>query len=49
VDKKLMIYIAFGAAIGFFFGGIWEAIAAMVLIYIALRIDYLIKIFEHRR
>lgn len=49
MEKTLVIYIAFGAAIGFFFGGIWEAIAAMVLIYIALRIDHLVKKFEYRR
>ncbi|WP_162273621.1 DUF3329 domain-containing protein [Planococcus versutus] len=49
MEKTLAIYIVFGAVIGFFFGGIWEAIAAMVLIYIALRMDHFIKKKEDRR
>lgn len=49
MEKTLAIYIAFGTAIGVFFGEIWEAVAAMVLIYIALRIDHLTKKFEYRR
>lgn len=48
MDKTLAIYIGFGAIMGFFFGGIWQAIAAMALIYIALRMDELIKALTDR-
>ncbi|WP_186759713.1 hypothetical protein [Planococcus sp. CPCC 101016] len=49
MDKQLAIYIGFGAIMGVFFGVVWQAIAAMALIYIALRIDDLIKVLENRR
>ncbi|BAB07687.1 hypothetical protein [Halalkalibacterium halodurans] len=31
----LSVYIAIGAIAGLFFGGMWEGITALVLIYIA--------------
>ena len=49
MESTLRIYIAFGAIIGLFFGGVWQGIAAMALIYIAQRIDQLIKALEYRR
>lgn len=48
MDKTLATYIGFGAIIGVFFGEIWQAIAAMALIYIALRMDELIKALTNR-
>lgn len=48
MDKTLATYVGFGAIMGFFFGGIWQAIGAMVLIYIALRMDELIKALNNR-
>ncbi len=49
MDRTLATYIGFGAIMGFFFGGVWQAVAAMTLIYIALRVDDLIKALENRR
>ncbi|GIN19321.1 hypothetical protein [Siminovitchia fordii] len=39
VDKYLALYIAIGGIIGLFFGGMWEGISAMVLIYIAQKLE----------
>lgn len=41
VDKYLPLYITIGGIIGFFFGGVWEGISAMVLIYIAQYLQYI--------
>lgn len=43
VDKYLAAYIAFGGIVGLFFGGMWNGITAMVLIYIAQKLGYIIK------
>ncbi|WP_223638916.1 hypothetical protein [Planococcus sp. 4-30] len=48
MDKTLATYIGFGAIMGVFFGEIWLAIAAMTLIYIALRMDEFIKALTNR-
>ncbi len=39
VDKYLALYIAIGGIIGLFFGEMWEGISAMVLIYIAQKLE----------
>lgn len=43
VDKYLALYIALGGIIGLFFGGMWEGISAMVLIYIAQKLELLTR------
>ncbi|MEO4054784.1 hypothetical protein [Solibacillus sp. CAU 1738] len=43
VDKYLARYISFGGIVGLFFGGMWEGISAMVLIYIAQKLEYLTR------
>ncbi|MBS4196724.1 hypothetical protein [Lederbergia citri] len=48
VDKYLALYISIGGIAGLFFGGMWEGIGAMVLIYIAQRLEYITRIFEER-
>ena len=48
VDKYLAMYISIGGIIGLFFGGMWEGISAMVLIYIAQRLEYLTRILKNK-
>ncbi|MBS4201776.1 hypothetical protein KHA93_19415 [Bacillus sp. FJAT-49732] len=48
VDKYLASYISIGGIVGLFFGGMWEGISAMVLIYIAQRLEYITRIYEKR-
>ncbi|WP_434400670.1 hypothetical protein M1Q06_15955 [Planococcus sp. 11815] len=49
MEKNLLVYIAVGALLGLFYGSIWQGIAAMTLVYIALRLDHLIKLLEFRK
>jgi hypothetical protein len=48
LGKQLTSYILIGAIIGLFFGGMWQGISAMVLIYIAMRFDYFIRTYEKK-
>jgi hypothetical protein len=49
VDKPLALYIVTGGIIGLFFGGMWQGISAMVLIYIAQRLELLTRIIENKK
>lgn len=46
--KHLIQYIIIGGVIGFFFGGVWNGITAMVLIWIAVRFEYFIRTYEKK-
>ncbi|MEK9196980.1 hypothetical protein ACH0B5_10165 [Ureibacillus sp. 179-F W5.1 NHS] len=43
INKSLGFYIAFGGIVGLFFGGMWNGIGAMVLIYIAQQLEYIAR------
>lgn len=43
------MYIAIGVLLGLFHDSIWTGIGAMVLIYIAVRLDALIKLMKSSR
>lgn len=49
MEKNLLVYITVGGLLGLFYGSIWQGIVAMSLVYIALRLDHLIKLVEFRR
>ncbi|MEB1808352.1 MAG: hypothetical protein LPK26_13850 [Bacillaceae bacterium] len=46
--KHLIQYIIIGSVFGFFFGGVWNGISAMVLIWIAVRFEYFIRTYEKK-
>ncbi|WP_169819171.1 hypothetical protein [Anaerobacillus arseniciselenatis] len=48
IPKQLMLYIIIGGGIGLFFGGFWNGISAMVLIWIAMRFEYFIRTYEKK-
>ncbi|MGE6614160.1 hypothetical protein ACQKFG_27440 [Peribacillus sp. NPDC076916] len=48
IPKELMAYIIIGGGVGLFFGGFWNGISAMVLIWIAIRFEYFIRTYEKK-
>ncbi|MCD8510165.1 MAG: hypothetical protein LRY73_10050 [Bacillus sp. (in: Bacteria)] len=48
IPNHLMTYILIGGGIGIFFGGFWNGISAMVLIYIAQRFEYFLRTYEKK-
>lgn len=48
IPNQLMTYILIGGGIGLFFGGFWNGISAMVLIYIAQRFEYFLRTYEKK-
>lgn len=43
------MYIAIGVLLGLFHDSIWAGVGAMVLIYIAVRLDELVKLMKNSR
>ena len=49
INTNLLMYIAIGVLLGLFHDSIWAGVGAMVLIYIAVRLDELVKLMKNSR
>ncbi|MBX0314617.1 hypothetical protein [Planococcus glaciei] len=49
INTNLLMYIAIGVLLGLFHDSIWAGVGAMVLIYIAVRLDELVKLMKTGR
>lgn len=46
ISRNLLAYIVIGLLLGLFHDSIWTGVGAMVLIYIAVRLDELVKLIR---
>lgn len=49
MPQRLVNYIILGGGVGLFFGGVWQGISAMVLIWMATRLEYFIRLYERNQ